>query len=322
MHSRSLFPALLLLGSCVSAPTEADLVARARGIHQRAITLDTHKDISPLLAPEKLPSDPVTRERFRRQYDPAVRGDQQVDFPKMREGHYDCGFFIVYVGQQRLTPAGYKKALRDAMKKFDAIHRMVRLYPEHIELARSPADVRKIVGKGKLVACIGIENGYPMGEDLSLIGTFHELGARYMSIAHNRHSQLGDSHTPQEPLHGGLSDLGRKAIAEMNRVGIMVDISHAAKSAMMEAVALSKAPVIASHSGCRALCDHTRNLDDEQLIALAKKGGVIQCVALSAFIKTDRERRAMIDALREELGVAPGRSSGSEKDQEKALVNY
>ncbi len=322
MHPKSLFPALLLLGSCVSAPTEADLVARARGIHQRAITLDTHKDISPLLAPEKLPSDPVTRERFRRQYDPAVRGDQQVDFPKMREGHYDCGFFIVYVGQQRLTPAGYKKALRDAMKKFDAIHRMVRLYPEHIELARSPADVRKIVGKGKLVACIGIENGYPMGEDLSLIGTFHELGARYMSIAHNRHSQLGDSHTPQEPLHGGLSDLGRKAIAEMNRVGIMVDISHAAKSAMMEAVALSKAPVIASHSGCRALCDHTRNLDDEQLIALAKKGGVIQCVALSAFIKTDRERRAMIDALREELGVAPGRSSGSEKDQEKALVNY
>ncbi|MCA8949926.1 MAG: dipeptidase [Planctomycetes bacterium] len=281
---------------------ERTLAANARRLHAEILTLDTHKDIKPQLAPESLPDDPTTRERFRNEYDPSVRGSQQVDFPKMREGGYDCAFFIVYVGQGALTPAGYASALRAANDKFDAIDRMARLFPDTIGLATSPAKVRELHAAGKLIACIGIENGYPMGEDLGLIERFQQRGARYMSIAHNRHSQLGDSHTPLEPLHGGLSELGKKAIAELNRVGIMVDVSHASKATMLEAVALSKAPVIASHSGCRALRDHSRNLDDEQLRALRKNGGVIQVVGLAGFLKDDTARRAAQDALRAALG--------------------
>jgi membrane dipeptidase len=284
----------------------ADSEAHADAIHARILTLDTHKDIEPLLAPESLPEDPATRERFRRLYDPSVRGDAQVDFPKMREGGYDCAFFIVYVDQRQLNPAGYRRALAEANAKFDAIWRMARLFPDTIGLATSPDDVERLHREGKLIACIGIENGYPMGEDLSLIQRFHERGARYMSITHNGHTQLGDSHTPAEPMHGGLSDLGRRAIEEMNRVGIMVDVSHAAKTTMMQAVAHSKAPVIASHSAARARNDHTRNLDDEQLRALAGKGGVVQCVALGEFVKSNPGRSAAVRAWMKECGVGAG----------------
>lgn len=281
----------------------AGLLERARQIHERVLTLDTHKDIPDELAWEKLPDDAAEREAFRRKFDPTVRGEAQVDFPKMREGHYDCAFFIVYTTQGQLNPPAYRRALAAAERKFDAIERMLRRYPEQIELARTPDDVERIAASGKLVACIGIENGYPIGEDLSLIEKFHERGARYMSIAHNRHSQLGDSHTPAEPLHGGLTELGRKAVAELNRVGIMIDVSHAAKSTMMQVLEVSKAPVLASHSGCRAVCDHTRNLDDEQLAALKRNGGVIQCVALGSFVKESAARDAAVQALRDELGL-------------------
>lgn len=287
MFGRSTIVPLLLAAAAVAqSDAAAELRSRAAAIHARVLTLDTHKDIDPLFAPDDLPSDPKTREQFVRKYDPGVRGDQQVDLVKMREGGYDCAFFIVYVGQGRLAPDAFKKALGEANAKFDAIDRMVRKYGDRIGLATTPDEVERLHRDGKLIACIGIENGYPMGEDLGNLAKFHARGARYMSIAHNNHSQLGDSHTPAEPLHGGLSELGRKAIAEMNRLGMMVDVSHAAKSTMLEAVALSKAPVIASHSGARAVNDHTRNLDDEQLRALAKKGGVVQAVALGNFVKT------------------------------------
>jgi membrane dipeptidase len=142
-----------------------------------------------------------------------------------------------------------------------------------------------------------------MGTNLALIEDFHKRGARYMGIAHNRHSQLGDSHTPDEPLHGGLSALGRKAVAEMNRVGIMVDISHSAKSTMLQVLEVTKAPVLASHSACRAICDVSRNLDDEQLRALKKNGGVMQCVALGSFVVDSKARTAARAKLRKEVGA-------------------
>lgn len=283
----------------------AGLIERARQIHARVLTLDTHKDIPDELAWEKLPDAAAEREAFLRKFDPTVRGEAQVDFPKMREGHYDCAFFIVYTTQGQLNPPAYKRALAAAERKFEAIERMLRRFPEQIELARTPDDVERIAGSGKLVACIGIENGYPMGEDLALIDRFHARGGRYMSIAHNQHSQLGDSHMPAEPLHGGLTELGRKAVARLNRVGIMIDVSHAAKSTMMQVLELSKAPVLASHSACRSVCDHTRNLDDEQLAALQRNGGVIQCVALGSFVKDSTARDAAVRALRQELGLEP-----------------
>ncbi len=320
-HAVLALPFLVL--AVLPAQDDAELNARADAIHARVLTLDTHKDISPLLAPESLPEDPATREQFRRKYDPSLRGDAQVDFVKMREGGYDCAFFIVYTDQRQLNAGGYQRALAEANAKFDAIHRMVRLFPDTIGLATSPDDVERLHREGKLVACIGIENGYPMGEDVARIDEFYARGARYMSIAHNGHTQLGDSHTPAEPLHGGLSELGRKAIAAMNRLGIMVDVSHSAKSTMLQAVALSTAPVIASHSGARAVNDHTRNLDDEQLRALAAKGGVVQCVALGAFLKSNPERSAAIEALMKQCGVDHGNTddlSEEERDRRWAKV--
>lgn len=298
---------------------EARLIRAADAIHDRLLTIDTHKDISDLLSPRELPSDPQTAARFRRSYDPTIDGSDQVDFVKMRAGGYDCAFFIVYVGQGQNTEAGFARAYAEARKKFDAIHRMCRMHRETIGLATSADQVEWLHEQGKLIACIGIENGFPMGGDLRRIEEFHQRGARYMSIAHNRHSQLGDSHTPDEPLHGGLSELGRQAIAEMNRVGIMVDVSHAAKSTMLQAVAASKAPVIASHSGARAINDHSRNLDDEQLRAMRDCGGVVQCVALAAFLKSDEARSAAIEALNQELGLTreARRELSSEQLQER-----
>ena len=278
------------------------LVARAMDIHRRVLTIDTHDDIPPNFATPEV--------------DPGVRGDRQVDLPKMREGGLDVGFFIVFVGQGDRTAEGYEKAKADAVAKFDAIHRMTeKMHPGTIGLAYSPADVERIHKSGKLVAAIGIENGFVIGKDLSLVEKYHARGARYITLAHGGHNDIADSATPRahEPQveHNGLSAFGRQVVAEMNRVGVMVDISHISKNAAMDAIAASKAPVIASHSGARAVNDHPRNLDDETLMALKKNGGVAQAVALGGFVKNDPpEKRAALDALRTELGITGfGRSS-------------
>jgi microsomal dipeptidase-like Zn-dependent dipeptidase len=311
---------LLLLPLAACSGITSDPIGYADEIHARCLTLDTHKDISSQLAPEQLPTDPDTAKQYRAKYDPTVRGDQQVDFVKMREGQYDCAFFIVYTPQRKLTDAGYQGAYVEANKKFDAIHRMCRLYPNDISLATTADDVERLHNEGKLIACIGIENGYPMGLDLKRIKEFHKRGARYMGIAHNGHTQLGDSHTPAAPMHNGLSELGVQAIAAMNDVGIMVDVSHASKATMMHAVKISTAPVIASHSGARAKNDHTRNLDDEQLRAIAKNNGVVQCVALASFLKSNKQKDAAISKLRNELGLS--RTSTIELTDEQREANW
>lgn len=283
---------------------DAALLVRARKIHREAVTLDTHKDIATSLASPEIPEDPVEAARAIRKNDPTVWGSNQVDFPKMRSGGLDVAFYIVYVGQGSLDEAGFAQARSQALAKFEAIERMARRYPEDIEIARSADDVERIVSSGKLVACIGIENGYAMGTDLSAIEEFHGRGARYMSLTHNRHSQLGDSNTPPDsPLHGGLSDLGRKAIEEMNRVGIMVDVSHAGEVTTLQAIAHSKAPVIASHSGVDGIYKHGRNLSDAELLALKANGGVIQCVAFKSYVKDMSDRNEFIVKARAEAGL-------------------
>ncbi len=286
---------------------DAALVAKARAIHDRVIALDTHDDINP--------------ENFTREKNYTQRLDTQVNLPKMKEGGLDASFFIVYVGQGELTAEAYDKAYKAAIEKFDAIHRLTKeIAPDQIELALTAADVRRIAAKGKKVALIGVENAYPIGTDIRRVKEFYDRGGRYMSLAHNGHSQLADSNTGERDgawLHNGLSDLGKQAIAEMNRLGIMVDLSHPSKAANLQAIALSKAPVIASHSAVRALCNHSRNMDDEQLLALRKNGGVIQTVAFNSYVKTpppdSPERAAAIAALRKEFGLpepGTGRPSG------------
>jgi membrane dipeptidase len=235
----------------------------------------------------------------------------------MQEGGLDAAFFSIYVGQGPLTPEGYQRAYEVDMEKFAAVHRLAKeLAPDKIEIAYTAADAAKIAAKGKKIAFMGVENAYGLGTDLGNIRKFYDQGARYMSLSHNGHSQFSDSNTGERDgwMHNGLSALGRQAIAELNRVGIMIDISHPSKESMMQTIALSKAPIIASHSAVRALCNHSRNLDDEQLQALKKNGGVVQIVAFSSYVKQapppSAERQQAIAALRTEFGLPAAGGGG------------
>jgi membrane dipeptidase len=281
----------------VSAPapvSQAVLLDRARAMHARMITIDTHDDIPLNFATPEV--DPLNAER-------------QVNIEKMRAGGLDVGFFIVFVGQGPRTPEGNDKAKTDAMTKFTAIHRMAeQMHPDKIGLAYTPSDVRRIHDSGKLVAAIGIENGYVIGNDLSLIKRYYDLGGRYMTLAHTSNNDICDSSTDQRgPEHGGLSVFGRQVVAELNRVGMMVDISHVSRDCMLQATALSRRPVVASHSSTKAFADVPRNLDDEQLLAIKRNGGVAQMVALGSYVKVDApEKRAAIDTLRRSMGITGG----------------
>ena len=210
----------------------------------------------------------------------------------MEHGGMDVAWFVVYTGQGELSKEGYKKAAINATEKFDAIKRLVSEYaPEKISLATNSNQVDSIMKMGKKVAMIGVENAYPIGENLHEIKRYAKLGARYMSLAHNGHNQFSDSNTGEfdnSSKHNGISELGKKAIDSMNYYGIIVDISHPSKEAIRQTIIHSKAPVIASHSSARTLSYHPRNLDDEQLELIKNNGGVIQTTALGSFL-TDRK---------------------------------
>lgn len=277
---RTAATALLLIAATSCSAGDADstesgeLVSRARGIHDRVVAIDTHIDIN---------TSNFTPERNYTQ-DLAT----QATLPKMEAGGLDVGWFVVYTAQGLLGEEGYADAYENAIDKFDAIHRMVEEYaPDRIELATTSDDVRRIAASGKLVAMIGVENAYSLGTDLSRIEEFHDRGARYMSLAHTGPSQFSDAHSGENDgnfLHGGLSEMGRAAIVEMNRLGIMIDISHPSKESILQTLELTRAPVVASHSSARALSDVSRNLDDETLRAVADNGGVVHAVALGRFV--------------------------------------
>ena len=277
----------LQLWSC--RVSEEEIFAKAQGIHDRVITLDTHADIN-------------TR-NFTASRNYTQDLDTQVNLPKMEEGGLDVAWFIVYTGQASLDDEGYATAYTNAIDKFDAIHRLAEeIAPNQIELAYTSDDVRRVVTSGKKVAMIGIENAYPLGNDLSRIEEFYDRGGRYMSLAHNGHNQLSDSHTGEENndyVHGGLSEMGRQAISEMNRLGIMIDISHPSKDSIMQTLKLSVAPIIASHSSARKLTNHSRNLDDEMLQAVKANGGVVQTTAFSTYV--NEQRRAFLIESRSDL---------------------
>jgi membrane dipeptidase len=274
------------------------LIERAKGIHKRVITLDTHCDIN--------------IKNFTDSINYTQNLESQVNLPKMKLGGLDVAWFIVYTGQDTLTNEGYEKAYKNAMSKFDAIHKLVEdIAPHQIELALNSEDVRRISKSGKKVAMIGIENGYPVGTDISNVEKFYNLGARYMSLSHNGHSQLCDSNTGEEDdvwLHNGLSDLGKDVVKEMNRLGMMIDVSHPSKESMKQMIELSKAPIIASHSSARALCNHSRNLDDEQLEWMKDNGGVVQTVAFQTYINTEKNdaRNDAIKSIREDVAASLG----------------
>ena len=242
------------------------------------ITIDTHIDINV--------------ENFTDSLNYTMNTDTQFNLPNMIEGELDVAWLVVYTAQGELNEEGYKAAYENAISKFDAIDRLVNVYaPDQVELALSSQDVSRILAEGKKVIMIGVENAYSMGLDTSNVEEFWKKGARYVSLTHNGHNQFSDSNTGEfdgTTLHNGLSDLGEEVIELLNYYGIMIDISHPSKEAIRQMTELSKAPIIASHSSARALRDHPRNVDDEQLNWIKENGGVIQTTALGFFL-TDRE---------------------------------
>ncbi|WP_103666085.1 dipeptidase [Gracilimonas amylolytica] len=288
----------LFAAGCSSTDNEKEIFDKAMDIHERVITLDTHVDINV--------------NNFTEETNYTQRLDTQVDLVKMEEGGLDVAWLIVYTGQDELTEEGYAAAYENAISKFDAIQRLTEeIAPDQIELATTSEDVKRIVAAGKKVAMIGVENAYPVGEDLSRIEEFYNRGARYMSLSHNGHSQFVDSNTGEgdgEWLHDGVSELGKEAIKEMNRLGIMIDLSHPSKKANLETMELSVAPVIASHSSARAVYDHSRNLSDEELLMLKENGGVVQTVAFRGYVDGDKHAawqeasRTILEEEAEKLG--------------------
>ena len=242
------------------------------------LTVDTHIDINVL--------------NFTDSLNYTMNTDTQFNLPKMIEGGLDVAWLVVYTAQGELNEEGYETAYNNAISKFNAIDRLVNVYaPDQVELANTSDDVRRILAKGKKVIMIGVENAYSMGLDTSNVEKFWKRGARYVSLTHNGHNQFSDSNTGEfdrTSMHNGLSDLGKEVIELLNYYGIMIDISHPSKEAIRQMTELSKAPIIASHSSARALRDHPRNVDDEQLNWIKENGGVIQTTALGFFL-TDRE---------------------------------
>ncbi len=281
-------------GATTTYTDDAGLQAEARRIHDSVLIVDTHVDIS---------------RRFVVEVDPCGPTDWQVDVPKMVDGGMDVAFFIVYVGQGERTPEGHAAAKATALERFTAIRRMAEeLCPDAIEIAYSTDDVARINAAGKRVAVIGMENGYMVGRDLSLLRQYHDLGARYLTLSHNGHNEISDSANPRsgepESEHGGLSPFGEEVVREMNRLGMMVDVSHISGAAVLDAVRVSQSPVIASHSAVQGVVPIPRNLGDDQLRAIAAGGGVVQVVGLGAFVRLpEPEKVAALDALRAEVGI-------------------
>ena len=287
---------------------DAALMTKAKAIHEKALTIDTHVDIGG--ANYATPA-----------LDPGGPTNLKCDLVKMKAGGLDGVFLAAFVSQRPdLTATGFKAAYDQAIAKFDAVDRLTKLHPELCELARTPVDVERIRKTGKRIIMIGVENGYPAGMDMAALNTFYDRGARYMTLVHTAHNQLADSSGPAEPKHNGLSEQGKQVVREMNRLGMMVDLSHASAKSFWDAIAVSKAPIIETHSGCKALAPSDRNLDDDQLKALAKNGGVIQIVALGEYLKAaPPERAKAIQSLRDELGMGQrgggGRGPGGQGAQ-------
>jgi len=275
------------------------LISYSQQLRAEYLTLDSHIDI---------PFDYMINP----EHDPGNNTDMQVDFQKMLEGNLDGGFFIVYVGQSELNKNGYQEAKEKAIIKFNAINKMVEKYPNKIVLVKSPEEVYEAKRDKKLFAAIGIENGYVIGEDIELLKYYYDLGARYMTLSHIGHNQISDSSLPKKSLnndiemHGGLSNFGKITVKKMNELGMMIDISHVSDKSALQAIKLSHHPVIASHSGARSVADHPRNIPDNIIREIAKKGGVVQVVAFSSYVKVNKKRTESIINLRDSILTMTG----------------
>lgn len=250
---------------------------RAARIHAKVLTLDSHCDT---------PLSILYRDMEMGVRNDSRKGGSKVDFVKMKEGGLDASFFAVFLGQGKRDEESNKKAKEKALEIFGAIKQQVKKYSTLAEFAVSPSDAYRIQKSGKRAIYIGIENGYPVGTDIKNVEKFYKLGARYITLCHTKNNDICDSSTDKKgEEHGGLSVFGEKVVKKMNRLGMMVDVSHISDKSFYDVLKVSKVPIIASHSSARAICDHPRNLNDDMLKALAKNGGVVQLCVLNGYIK-------------------------------------
>ena len=310
MQIRFLIMVLCLIG--ISCTTSDEKISRkADRIHDDILSVDTHCD-----TPMRL---------LRGGFNPGIRNDKGcIDFPRMKEGRLDAEFFAIFIGQGPRTPEAYEKAHAMTLATFDSIRASVDRYPELAGIALNEADARNLKAEGRVAIFMGIENGYPVGTDLAKIQQYYDLGARYITLCHSSNNDICDSSTDKGgPEHNGLSSFGEEAVREMNRLGMMVDVSHISDESFYNVLAVTKAPVFASHSSCRALCESPRNLNDDMLQALKKNGGVIQICILSDYLRQP-EPNPEYDAKMKELRDK-WREMGSEltdKQQEERWAEF
>ena len=288
----------LALISCSDSGTSAPETpaADARKLHDRIITFDAEMDYPP--------------DFMEGAKDAGKETLLQIDLPKMDRGGLDGALFVVWMVTLKRDQAGYAGAIAKAENQMAAFEKMIATYPDRIGLARSADEAETLVAAGKHFAVAGMVNAYPLGPDLSTLGAWYDRGLRNITLTHVGHNQFADSSRPQREVndppeeYGGLSDLGRKLIAEMNRLGIIVDVSQVTPKVVMEVTQLSTVPVIASHSGVKAIVDTARNLTDEEMIAIKNTGGVVGIVAFSSYLKRgDPERRPALTKLTEIYGT-------------------
>ncbi|MBI3483804.1 MAG: membrane dipeptidase [Acidobacteria bacterium] len=257
MHSFCL-AAVLLLATSLSGLRADSISDRAKALHKRALIVDTHDDTPQRMVWEK--------------FDLAHRDPKgHIDIPRMRDGNLGAIFFSIWVPAKVTGPLAVSRAL----KQIDAVREQVRLHPADLALATTAAEVRAARAQGKIAALMGVEGGHMLDDDLGMLRLYAALGVRYLTLTHFLNNNWADAST-DKPAHNGLTDFGKDVVRELNRLGVIVDISHVSDKTFADALAVSKAPVIASHSSCRAICNHPRNMSDDMMRALAKNGGVIQ----------------------------------------------
>lgn len=300
---------LFLFASCKT--TEEKLIEKALKIHEKATTIDSHTD-TPML---------FTREDF----DVSVRHDPyetstKVDFPRMKEGGLDGIFMAIFLGQGSRDSIGHAKATAKTHQIFDSIYSVVARNTAIASIALNAEDVYRIEKEGKRAVYMGIENGYALGGDINNIEIFYTRGSRYITLCHTKNNDICDSSTDTLE-HNGVSEFGKEVIKEMNRLGMIIDVSHISDKAFYDVIEQSTAPVIASHSSSREICDSPRNLTDDMLLKLAENGGVAQVCILSSYIKitpTNPQADSMRMAIREKYSDYANRTEEQQKEAGKA----
>ena len=295
-----------LLVLCVSgaiAQQGGDVAARARKIHFSSIVMDTHIDVTPKLQ---------TDWKFTEEHTTG-----HIDLPRMRKGGLNALFFSIYMSGTVTGP----KAVNDALERIAAVHKLAQDLPDQVALCTTAEEVRQAHKAGKIAGLMGMEGGHMINNSLAVLRMYARLGVRYLTLTHSVNTDWADS-SGDQPKHDGLTDFGKQVVRELNRLGVMVDVSHVADKTFWDALEVSQAPIIASHSSCRAISGHARNMTDDMIKAMAARGGVIQINYLDSYLDQALfEYGQKAQALRRELMQKyPGPENAAKRREEMARV--